>query len=94
MPPEAWPHPYGLGGLIGDGADRTLVAYMRWGLEISLPLLSVGLMAATLALGGLALGMDTAEAAELVRWLLSGLGWAMRTALGLLGRAAGGASPN
>ncbi|WP_339950198.1 DNA translocase FtsK [uncultured Albimonas sp.] len=92
VPPEAWPHPYGLGGLIGDGADRTLVAYMPWGLELSLPILSVGLMLATLALGGLALGMDMAEAAELARWLISGLGWALRTSLGLLGLAMGGAA--
>ena len=92
VPPEAWPHPYGLGGLIGDGADRTLVAYMPWGLEISLPILSVGLMALALVLGGLALGMDTAEAGELLRWLFSGLGWAVHTSLGLLGLVAGGAA--
>ncbi|MDF2231438.1 DNA translocase FtsK 4TM domain-containing protein [Albimonas sp. CAU 1670] len=92
VPPESWPHPYGLGGLIGDGADRTLVAYMPWGLELSLPILSAGLLVATVLLGGLALGMDTAEAAEILRWLVSGLAWASRTSLGLVGLVLGGAA--
>src|SRR6056297_3361997 len=90
VPPDGWPHPYGLGGLVGDGAGRELFALSPWPPALAAPLLSVGLVAASLLASGWALGLDRSETGSLVRWLGGSLAEATGLALRLLRR--GGAA--
>ena len=83
IPPAAWPHPYGLGGLIGDGAGRTLLESSPWQVAPTLLILSLGLTLGAAALGALALGVTTWEAAAALRWLAGSLLWALSHGLGL-----------
>ena len=77
IPPAAWPHPYGLGGLIGDGAGRTLAQQAPWPLELTLLALSLSLGFCAVALSLLSLGVDWEELAALRRWMADGLIWAL-----------------
>jgi len=90
VPPDGWPHPYGLGGLVGDGAGRELFALSPWPPALAAPLLTVGLVAASLLASGWALGLDRSETGSLVRWLGGSLAEATGLALRLLRR--GGAA--
>ncbi|MEC9434225.1 MAG: DNA translocase FtsK 4TM domain-containing protein [Pseudomonadota bacterium] len=82
IPPETWPHPYGLGGLIGDGAGRALAEQAPWPLALTMLVLSLGLAFCAAALSLLALGVDWEELGGLRRWMTGGLRWA----LGLVAR--------
>jgi len=90
VPPDGWPHPYGLGGLVGDGAGRELFALSPWPPALAAPLLTVGLVAASLLASGWALGLDRSETGSLARWLGGSLAEATGLALRLLRR--GGAA--
>ncbi len=88
IPPAAWPHPYGLGGLIGDGAGRALLDGSPWDVGATLLALSFGLTLGAATLGALALGVTTREAAAALRWMGASLLWAAGKGLQLGSAAA------
>ncbi|MFO7854327.1 MAG: DNA translocase FtsK 4TM domain-containing protein [Paracoccaceae bacterium] len=90
VPPADWPHPYGLGGLVGDGAGRELFALSPWPPALAAPLLTIGLVAVALSASGWVLGLDRRETGALLRWLAGSLAEATGLALRLLHR--GGAA--
>ncbi|MEM6441575.1 MAG: DNA translocase FtsK 4TM domain-containing protein, partial [Pseudomonadota bacterium] len=80
VPPAGWAHPYGLGGLLGDGIGRAaLEAAPAAAAAGALPL-SLGLSAIALALGLLAAGIDRAEIGRATAWMAAGSAWALRGA--------------
>ncbi|SET50712.1 DNA translocase FtsK [Oceanicella actignis] len=86
-PPEGWPHPYGLGGWIGDALAGGLLRLAPLDAGTALLALTPALGAATLGLGGVALGLDGDETRALGRWMGAGLGAAARLAGRALARA-------
>jgi S-DNA-T family DNA segregation ATPase FtsK/SpoIIIE len=89
-PWDGWPHAAsGLGGMIGDMALAGLVSWLPVSPAAALAPLTLALGAATVVVGGLALGLDRAETRAIAAFLWAGLGAAGRTGGALA--AAGGA---
>ncbi|MEM9012733.1 MAG: DNA translocase FtsK [Pseudomonadota bacterium] len=83
VPLERWPHPYGLGGVFGDAALRTVLDFAPIAPVAALPAATVALGAIFLLLAAFALGFVWADVATGLRQV-----WRMvRTVLGLGGRA-------
>ncbi|MFN3614822.1 MAG: DNA translocase FtsK 4TM domain-containing protein, partial [Rubrimonas sp.] len=78
----------GLGGLIGDMLLGQALGLIPLPTASALLAATLGLAVASLLLGGLALGLDRAETAAILRWLRFGYGVALGAAFSVGGRAA------
>ncbi|MEO0344524.1 MAG: DNA translocase FtsK 4TM domain-containing protein [Pseudomonadota bacterium] len=77
-PPEAWPHGFGLGGLLGDAALGLMFDYSPVDLRASLVLLGLGLATLSLLLLLVCTGVTFGE----FRWFLTMSFWSLGTVFG------------
>ncbi|WP_112320567.1 DNA translocase FtsK [Oceanibium sediminis] len=73
VPPGAWDHVFGLGGMLGDSLFVTVLGLVPLPIGTALPLATLLLGAVFLVLSGLALGLDGAETRTLARGFWRGL---------------------
>ncbi|WP_101067551.1 DNA translocase FtsK [Roseovarius salinarum] len=85
-------HSFGLGGLFGDMVLGTLLGLLPISASFGLKLLSLGLGALLVVLGGFVLGFTRDEAARILRFLVLGLVGSYAAVVALLGRGAAGAA--
>jgi S-DNA-T family DNA segregation ATPase FtsK/SpoIIIE len=87
VPPAAWPHSFGLGGLFGDTMLGAVLGVAPVSTTAGLKAMAVLTLAAMLALGAYALGFTRPEMRAALRWLATGLVLCYIAALSAGGRA-------
>ncbi|MCC5973706.1 MAG: DNA translocase FtsK 4TM domain-containing protein [Rubellimicrobium sp.] len=87
VPPPAWPHSFGIGGLFGDTVLGMILTILPIGPGLAVNLLSLGLGLVTVVLSLFVLGFTGDELRALRRWLLVGLVLSYDVLVRMLGRA-------
>jgi S-DNA-T family DNA segregation ATPase FtsK/SpoIIIE len=92
VPPEAWTHDYGLGGLLGDAALSAVLSAVPLEVRVALPLASLALGLGFALSAAYALGVTWGEARGFLRFVAQGSVLLYAGAHGLTGRAVAGAA--
>ncbi len=92
VPLAGWPHPYGLGGLLGDATLGALLSALPLDVTLSLRIVTVAVAVAFVASSAYALGVTWGEFRGFLRFLGQGSVLLYSGAHGLTGRAVAGAA--